>query len=455
MTPALSIIIPVYREALEIGRCLSYLADCPDIERCEIIVSDGDGGASSPPEGLLPIRIVHSEPGRGRQMNTGARVARAPALVFLHVDTRPPRAFVRVIEQALRRRTAGAFDLSIESSHPFVRVVSSVGMARSRLTRLPYGDQIQFIRARTFASIGRFPEIPIMEDVELMSRVRKAGHRISIVRPPARTSDRRWRAEGPLRATLRNWRITIAYASGSSPEALRHRYRPQAEIHSEADRLIVFHRALRLGGVKTRLAAEVGLEAALSLYRAMLDDAITESDLRSVDRHFFVDDPRAGEDHPGNSIPQVGADLWDRMDDAVRRTIAAGGRRVVLIGTDVPGLTGTILRQAFEELNDHSVVLGPSADGGFYLAGFLAPAYDPGAFERARRDPDHAAALIEAWAHDQGSTVGWLRRLQDVDTALDLERVIADPTVEAPNLRRTVERLSRRTARSLPILKQR
>jgi len=455
VTPVLSIVIPVYREALEIGRCLAYLAGCPGIERCEIIVCEGDGGASDPPESLIPIQIVRSDPGRGRQMNTGASAARSPSLVFLHVDTRPPRSFVRMIDDALRRTPAGAFDLSIDSTHPFVRVVSIVGGVRSRLTRLPYGDQIQFIRARTFAEIGGFPEIPIMEDVELMRRVRNAGHRISIVRPPARTSDRRWTAEGPVRTTLRNWRIVLAYAFGQPPEALRRRYRPQADVQQQTDRLIVFHRALRLGGVKTRLATDVGPHVALELYRAMLDDLIAASRRLAVERLFFIDDPLAGTDHPSSSIPQNGTDLWERMDDAIRRALATGASRVVLVGSDIPGLSHDVLEQAFAALRVHPVVLGPSADGGFYLIGFVAAAYDGGVFERARTDPGRASGLIESWARRRGLSVGRLRRLRDVDTATDLDRVLTDPQVSAPELRRTVDRLRRRTARSFPILTMR
>ncbi len=454
MTPAVSIIIPVYREPLEIGKCLAYLAECPGIERCEIIVCEGDGGASRPPGNLVPIRIVRCAAGRGGQMNAGARAAHAPALVFLHVDTRPPRSFVRIVGNALQRRAAGAFDLHIESSHPFVLAVSIVGMLRSRFTRIPYGDQIQFIRTRTFVEVGGFPETPIMEDVELMRRVRGAGHRIAIVRPPAHTSGRRWAAEGPLRTTLRNWRITLAYALGQSPEALRSRYRPQAELQPAKDRLIVFHRALRLGGVKTRLATDIGPRAALMLYRAMLDDLIAESHLRATERHFFIDDPLAGEDHPSGSIPQNGADLWERMDDSIRRAIETGGRRIVLVGSDIPGLSRGVLREAFARLNDHQVVLGPSVDGGFYLVGFVATAYDAQAFDRARDDPDHASEHVDSWARSNHAAVGWLRRLRDVDTAADLDRIIADPKVRAPELRRAVARLSRRTGRSLSILQK-
>jgi len=448
LTPLVSVIVPVYREPLAIGWCLARLAGCREIERCEVIVSEGDDGASMTPTDLLPVRVVRGRPGRGAQLNAGAAVASADRLLFLHVDTALPRGFVRLVTEALDRRVAGAFDLSISSSHPFVRAVGAVGLVRSRLTRLPYGDQAHFIRRTTFQRAGGYAEFPIMEDVELMRRLRAADDRICILRPPAITSARRWEEEGPLRTTLRNWRIMLAYKAGRSPEALRARYRPQAELEDGSDRLVVFHRALRMGGVKTRLAAGVGAAGALELYRAMLDDTVAVTRLRGVRRHFFVDSLTDGVDHPGESIPQIGRDLWDRMDDAMRRVIAAGAHRVVLVGSDIPGLSAPILRAAFRELDRTPVVLGPSTDGGFYLIGVRAPAYTPVLFDRARRTPDRSAELVERACSERGLRVTRLARLADVDTTDELERVLADPSVRAPRLRAAAKRIGRRAGRS-------
>ena len=103
-------------------------------------------------------------------------------------------------------------------------------------------------------------------------------------------------------------------------------------------------------------------------------------------------------------------------------------------------------------MSDHPVVLGPSADGGFYLIGFVATAYESSVFDQAREAPDQASRLVASWARSRGWTVGRLRRLRDVDTVADLDRVLGDPQVKAPELRRTVEQLRRRTGRSFPIL---
>ncbi len=469
MAPTLSIIVPVYREPLALPRCLARLAACPLIGACEVIVSEGDEGASAVPSGILPVRTVRSPAGRGRQLDAGARAARADVLVFLHVDTVPPRGFVRLVLEATgradedatggrpRRRPAdaGAFDLHIDSPHPVVRAISLMGLLRSRLTRVPYGDQIQFATREAYEAVGGYPHEPLMEDVTFMDRLARAGRRIVLLRPPARTSARRWEAEGPMRATLRNWRIMLAYRSGVSPRTLRARYRPQSDIETTRDSLIVFHRALRPESVKTRLAEAIGDETAVRLYRAMLVDLARETGRRGrtpgpggARALWFIDDPLAGIDTAGASYPQIGGNLWQRMHEAMARAFAAGARRVVLVGSDIPALERSRLRRAFVALRAHEVVVGPSADGGFYLVGCVAGAFDDSLFDEASRAPERSGSAILDWARLRGHAATTLPPERDVDTATDLARVLADPSVRASALRREV----RRAGLSFPIL---
>lgn len=452
MRPALSIVIPVYREPYAIGRCLAYLAGCPGIEECEVIVSEGDGGASMVPSTILAVRVVSSPPGRGQQLNAGAASARADRLLFLHVDTRPPRSFVRLVTHALTDRVAGAFDLRIDSPHPLVRLIGVVGLVRSRLTRIPYGDQVQFIRRDAFSVLGGFPETPIMEDVALMDRLRAAGAKISILRPAALTSGRRWTREGAVGTTLRNWRIMLAYRSGIRPERLRERYRPQSDLETERDHLLIFYRSIRPGAVKTRLAAsiadaegrprEAADRLAADLYRAMVRDLEPIAGLRGVRTVWFVDDPVGGDTLVREPVPQVGGDLWERMDDAIRRAIAAGARRVVLIGSDIPGLTASTVRSAFRRLRDADLVLGPSHDGGFHLFGCHAERYAPELLTRARSTPDEASRALMAEATTRGLATAVLPTLRDVDTLADLQEVLDDATIDARRLRSAWQRRS-------------
>ncbi len=97
---------------------------------------------------------------------------------------------------------------------------------RTRLTRVPFGDQAIFIRKEYFERIHGYHDIPIMEDVELMRRIKKRGGRIVIIPKKVMTSPRRYEQEGILYCTLRNWMVQLLYALGASPERLVKWYQP-------------------------------------------------------------------------------------------------------------------------------------------------------------------------------------------------------------------------------------
>ncbi|MFW5689400.1 MAG: TIGR04283 family arsenosugar biosynthesis glycosyltransferase [Spirochaetota bacterium] len=462
MKPELSIVVPLYHEAFEVTDCLSWLARCRGIGACEVILVEGDDGASLPPlehaaRMGLAVRTVRSRAGRGRQLNAGGGIARSERLLFLHVDTRLPIGFVPSVTRALDRHEAGAFDLRIDSPHPFVRLVSLVGRLRSRITRVPYGDQAHFIRAATFRSVGGYPDTPIMEDVGLMDRLREHRIPIVILSPPARTSSRRWVREGAVRTTLRNWRLMLAYRSGRSPHGLRNRYRPQSELERVSSELLVFHRALRPGGVKNRLAADLAValrssddtaaRAALELYRAMLDDLIPETRLRGVETRYLIDEPGTGTDLPARrlasldrSLPQQGENLWERMSDAFARAFAGGAERCVLIGSDVPGVRRQLLREAFARLATHPVVVGPSADGGFYLLGARPGVALDELLAHARSREAPATGILE-WCAGRGLAVATIATLRDVDHLADLASVLAGRDARARRLAGVARRL--------------
>jgi hypothetical protein len=124
---------------------------------------------------------------------------------------------------------AGAFDLSIDSSRLPLKWIARVASLRSRLTRVPYGDQAMFIHRNDFFHIGQFAPIPIMEDVEIMTRIRQQKKTIVLLQPPVRTSARRWEKEGIIFGTLRNWLLRLLYHLGVHPKTLARVYRPHQE----------------------------------------------------------------------------------------------------------------------------------------------------------------------------------------------------------------------------------
>jgi hypothetical protein len=96
---------------------------------------------------------------------------------------------------------------------------------RSRITRIPFGDQAIFIRKAYFQKLGGFKDIPLMEDLEIMQRIKKKGDKICIIRCKVLTSPRRWEKEGILRCTLRNWLLQVLYFFGVPPYKLAKWYK--------------------------------------------------------------------------------------------------------------------------------------------------------------------------------------------------------------------------------------
>lgn len=221
-----TIIIPVLHEARNINPLLEHLQQLD--ENCEIIVVDG-----CPKRETIDnirnkdIKKLSSEAGRGRQMNAGAAIARGEILIFLHADTRMPVNVLDRIRSTLQNKACvgGAFDLGIRSDKIIFKVIAMCASIRSRLTRIPYGDQAIFIRKDYFNTMGGYKEIPLMEDVELMQRIKKRGDKICILSDRVFTSPRRWEKEGVIYCTLRNWIIIMLYRIGVSPDKLARYYR--------------------------------------------------------------------------------------------------------------------------------------------------------------------------------------------------------------------------------------
>lgn len=227
MSRKISVIIPVYREEETINRTLSHLLRLNGSEYIEIIVVEGQNdGATLRAVKAPEITKLVGPKGRGVQMNLGAKVAVGDILVFLHADTLLPATAFEAICSAVKQPhiVGGAFDLGIDEKGKQYRLIESAVRVRTRLTRIPYGDQAIFIKKNVFRGIGGFPEISIMEDVALMRRIRQKGLKIIILPTPVTTSARRWAAEGVLFCTLRNFYLLMLYSMGVSPERLVHHY---------------------------------------------------------------------------------------------------------------------------------------------------------------------------------------------------------------------------------------
>jgi rSAM/selenodomain-associated transferase 2 len=214
-----SVIIPVYRDTVALARTLA----ATDFGDAEVVVAGAEDDLSL--SGLRASRPdvswVTSPRGRARQMNAGAAIARGDWLLFLHADTRLPRGWSRAVERADSdpRVSVGCFRFALDSAAPTARLIEIGVRLRVRVFALPYGDQALFVRREAFAGLGGYRDLPIMEDVDLVMRLRETG-RMYVASEEAVTSARRWEEDGWLRRTARHLSLIVRYFAGVHPERL-------------------------------------------------------------------------------------------------------------------------------------------------------------------------------------------------------------------------------------------
>lgn len=218
-----SVIIPVLHETNKINSLIEHLHALEGSRNSEIIVVDG-----SPTKDTInaindeKIISISSEKGRAKQMNAGAYIAKGEILIFLHADTKLPEDAFQKIRRVLEegRYVGGAFYLRIDSDRVIFKLISHITSFLSRLTRIPYGDQTIFIKKDYFNRIGRYGDIPVMEDAELMRKIKRERKKICIIRDNVKTSPRRWEEKGIFYTILINQMIRILYFLGVSPDKL-------------------------------------------------------------------------------------------------------------------------------------------------------------------------------------------------------------------------------------------
>ena len=160
----ISIIIPIYNEEKTIEKLLATLE--PVKGRCEILFVDG--GSTDKTLELLGNRypVLHSEKGRAKQMNAGAKASKGEILFFLHCDSELPKTALEEIELVMKNHRAGCFGIAFHSWNFFMFTCRVSSNHRVFDRKIMFGDQGIFLERKLFFEAGMFPELPIMEDYQ-------------------------------------------------------------------------------------------------------------------------------------------------------------------------------------------------------------------------------------------------------------------------------------------------
>lgn len=184
--------------------------------------------------------------------------------------------------------------------------------------------------------------------------------------------------------------------------------------------LIIFVRNPVLGKVKTRIAATIGDENALAIYKHLLQYTKQIVSLVDVTKHIFYADELNGNDlWDGNEkYLQSGVDLGDRMKNAFNCVFAKGYSKVIIIGSDCFELTPDILNSAFDKLDRSDIVIGPAKDGGYYLLGMGKP--NPYLFDNIQWSTNRVLHETIEIMRENNLSFSLLTELNDIDEAKDI-----------------------------------
>lgn len=198
-----SVVIPTLNEALRIEGALESVVG-PEVEA--IVVDGGSRDATirlARDAGALVLdarREVGGGSGRAHQLRLGGERAKGEVVLFLHADTRLAVGWREAVLHALAdpAYAGGAFRLRFDTRGPRERWIEAWAALRVRLFRLPYGDQALFLRRDVLENMGGVPVVPMMEDLDLVSGIKRAG-RLALLPQHATTSARRYLDRGSLK----------------------------------------------------------------------------------------------------------------------------------------------------------------------------------------------------------------------------------------------------------------
>ena len=223
MRAKLSVVIPTLNAAEALPGCLGALMEGVEAGLIrELVISDGGStDATLAIADEAGAEIIAGAPSRGGQLRRGAGAAHGDWMLFLHADTILPAGWAGLAAAHLETGRPACFRLKFDTGGLAPRLVAGWANLRSKLFRLPYGDQGLLVSARDYRAVGGYRDIPLMEDVAI---ARALGRRLVMLPMHVRTSAARYRREGWLRRGGRNLSLLLRYFAGVAPERLVRRY---------------------------------------------------------------------------------------------------------------------------------------------------------------------------------------------------------------------------------------
>ncbi|MFM9102808.1 MAG: TIGR04283 family arsenosugar biosynthesis glycosyltransferase [Cyanobium sp.] len=225
--PGLSVVIAARDEARRLPALLSQLAAAPELVREVWLVDGGSRDGTPRLASLAGARVLHSPPGRGRQLALGARLVSGRWLLLLHADVRLPAGWAERLAAVLAsdrsRARAWYFQLAIAARSPALRMVEGAVRLRSRWRQQPYGDQGLLLPLALYRAVGGVRPLPLMEDLDLVLRLARRA-RLCSLGLALRVDGRRWQRQGVWRTSWSNLQLRRAWRRGVPAELLAQRY---------------------------------------------------------------------------------------------------------------------------------------------------------------------------------------------------------------------------------------